>query len=373
MIIVDEYSIRLNLTTMCNKRCLHCYLEEEELSYKKIISLEEVEHFLIYLEKVAKIISTDFPTIKLINLQILGGEIFLIQDVKYYEKLFEMFYKNHKILKSYGLNYQLEFTSNLTMKINPELIELFAKWFKIFDEKNILLNTSYEPDTNRFSSPKDLEIWKNNIKIFQSKDIKVGLNLVMTKGSLLELSNIFNRSNLFDLFNSEIYVNFFEHVQERAGSKNLIPSYQERIKYIKTFASFKKMNKNFTGVIYDEEFLLEENNEVNHVFKPTHGKVEVVTTLINTKKLIDYRTITEEEIKFIILDNIEMLNIMRNRRIENQNNKCLECEFLKICQGGLNMKKEEQYFNNKEFNDKDFQCNGLYQYRQYLKKINKRV
>ena len=190
----------------------------------------------------------------------------------------------------------------------------------------------------------------------------------MTRGSLLELSNILNRSNLFDLFNSEIYVNFFEHVQERTGSKNLIPSYQELTKYVKTFASFKKMNKNFTGVIYDEEFLLEENNEVNHVFKPTHGKVEVVTTLINTKKLIDYRTITEEEIKFIILDNIEMLNIMRNRRIENQNNKCLECEFLKICQGGLNMKKEEQYFNNKEFNDKDFQCNGLYQYRQYLKK-----
>ena len=31
MIIVDEYSIRLNLTTRCNKRCLHCYLEDEEL------------------------------------------------------------------------------------------------------------------------------------------------------------------------------------------------------------------------------------------------------------------------------------------------------------------------------------------------------
>lgn len=368
MIIVDEYSIRLNLTTRCNKRCLHCYLEDEELNFKEIISLEDIEIFLKYLAKVAKVISTNHKTIKLINLQILGGEIFLIQDVDYYTKLFQMFYDNHLIIKSYGLNYQLEFTSNLTMNINNDLIDLFSLWFKKFDKNDILLNTSYEPDTNRFSTDKDLNIWKNNIKKFQDNNIKVGLNLVMTKGTLIELSKMTNRLKLFNLFNSEIYINFFEHVQERNNSKNLIPTYEEINKYIKIFASFKNLNKTFTGVIFDEDFLLEENNEVNHVFKPTHGLIEIVTTLINTKKLIDYKKVDENEINEIIKDNILMLDKMREQRIKNQNNVCLNCQFLSICQGGLNMKKEEQYYNNKKIGEKDFQCNGLYQYREYLKK-----
>jgi len=363
---IDLLSFACNITTGCNKRCKHCYLTKEQLSNYQYMEIKTFNNFINHVKKSINI-SKDFSNINKFEIQLLGGEIFYQQDKIYFKKIMLKLLNLYKYVKiNSNLEFMLDITSNLLKEINEDFVKSFAESYKLFEAENcegIYFNTSYEPDTNRFSK-NDILLWYKNVDLFKKYNITVGLNFVLTSGSVdMIINHTKEFINLISKFkDGNIYINFFEPSEGmgKINEKELIPEYDKLIKALKIIK--KLSNDHDISYTFEEENKFEENFELNETIYPNGDLIAIHNLIDSSIKLNVNNQIKEEEIKNFIQNNHNILIEDTYNRIKQQQNICYNCEFIKECLGGLNL-KNNSYYNKKKITNENFHCNGFYKYR----------
>lgn len=359
---IEEVCFWVNATLNCNLRCNHCYISEKELSDKTIMKKEEILNNYKIMRKFVNIVSSNkkYNHIKSIEMQIFGGELFLIQDKDYINFLFEENYKFMKFVEEETrLIFKTEVTSNLLLNLKEDYIENFSNIFKkynVYKKDSFIFNTSFENDTNRFKNKEKLNLWKKNIEIFKKVGIETGLSLVLTKGMTELINNQENEfKDLLSLFNHETFINFFEPSKETGveNINNLLPNYEELIKSIKNLIKLYNNNYNLAATFLEESFTFEENFELNLAFKPNNRLTAMNYLVTQENDFNTNKNYNDEYLKIFIDKSIKNLIDNTLDRVRS-NDKCLNCKYIEECLGGVNY--------NSLYKDK--YCNGFFELRE---------
>jgi radical SAM protein with 4Fe4S-binding SPASM domain len=330
-------------------------MEKEVREDKSIIDIENIKKII----EDSRIYFLNKINIEELTFNIIGGEIFSTEP-SYLNQIINIIKSTNfenKIIK-------IKAISSLLIKN----IEDYSYFLKNID----FIGTSYDPNVKRFNS-KNYEVWKKNILYCQNNNIKVFVNITMTKHIINKEKEILDEL----ILNNHIYNFHFGYFVPYLDKTNLylMPSFEESSniyinvhKYLLelyinglneliSYSPFDGMCNSIKENIINESTICEMLSSFNI---NTDGMVGTCDAFGGKKD------INQQEIVGNIFNN-SLLNISKSKEYKKLyfhtmkvNTICINCEFQKQCFGSCRIL--ENFYDNTQS-----ECFGFKKFWEYSK------
>lgn len=315
--------IFLEVTSKCNLKCLHCYVNAGTKTNQCELTSEEIMKIIEKANKLG-VIQFDFT----------GGELFLIPGIK-------------SILETTAnLNMIMNIFTNGTL-IDESICTYLNKIKQNIRTIYVSLDNCDEQEHDYFRGVNGaFKKTINSIKLLKESNINVSINIVITKNNYLKIEKI--TKYFKDSFNVDCRVAPILYVGRGRCLKSEGLSVNQISLALNQWISNSKTIVN-----------IEENNSSNLV--PYCGVGENMLFIKSNGEICLCPTLTSKESKEFELGNIfndtleDAWNKLIASKLKGVNCKYKDCNYINTCRGGC---RSRAYLLNKDINDIDpIPCN----------------
>lgn len=295
--------IYIKTTEACNLRCKHCYIGDN----RNKINFFNEDKVIDWLKRYKDVYKED------LYISFHGGEPFIAPINKVL-----------KICKAFS-NEKLDATSNLLI-LNKDITNLIKTYFRD-DNNEPFVKTSWDWKI-RFNNSQELE-WINNVKKLLSENIKVKVNICLTKSLIEDWEPINLITYLSNIGIKEIH---FERLSYNTiEDKNLIPDYDKQDEWmLKFYLSNTKLKvDNFEELKYAAGHIFIDCRKrqcMNNVI--TINANGTIGACPNTSIKYWYTTVNNEIETIPCYKHCELI-----KKEQDKNPQCYYCELYTMCNG----------------------------------------
>lgn len=327
----NELNLHLNLTRFCPVGCDHCYIDKSLRANKEFLTLEKINEIFYKLE----IYLLKYKNINNLNLTLIGGEL-LYLDINYLNSVMDCI---DNLKKQLNIHISTGFATSL---IKPKIND-YMSLFKRIDF--IYVSYDYEVRFNKNT----FDMFVENINILDKENIKMVLNVTVTKFILNKINEVFDIIRTFPI--KEINLSYF--IPEKKNDE-LLPKFDETSDFI----------INFYKIGIKEGYKIYPIESMKDSIKNKTPNLSTVCEIFNTFNINFNGDVHSCQLKGGLDNQTNIPNILKPQSFNDINETvyfkkeflralkidkmCQKCEYKDMCLGGCSILKEYQYLNEKE-------------------------
>lgn len=344
--------VEISPLTLCNKRCSHCFISDEQLADKTVMDFNSLGKLISIVKKfVDKATSELDDRTFSFDTTVLGGELLLmslennLKLIDYSSDLAEYFLNKDNFTTS-----EVEYATNLIFPKSRDknfdvIIDRIESINNNHKEHLIRLSSSFEPDTGRFSNLRDFERFISNANKVKEKNI-TSIVIATTTNRLTEMNPV-SLNTFFNVrcgFDIAIYdmLHGFGH-----GRKNeyLHPDWEQYNNFILAQLATDKVNGTEVCSSYELRdkggSYVEDKVGVPVIFVGITSAG--ITFVFNDNAecafnghidIEDVLSLTEEEaVERLFVTWIDYLKQVHRRALKIKN--CINCDIVEYCHAGF--------------------------------------